>query len=653
MKHEKRVIDAFKLNAIDRILLVDDAYDPPKLDEQMVAAYADFLEGEAGRTACSAHSIEQHIIDAAASAAVEGNLESEDLETVHRVLYAVFAQTGQGLDPGGRFDLLKGPTLENLRPLYALLKKCGSAIEVRTSGRLDCDQRYREFRPQVLFVDYYLGEDVPPAGSVSPHKKTQARKASIEFLQDVVASATEDPVPAIVLMSSHQVTNVDQYRHNAGNWQIMSLRFHYLNKNHVRLEEHTLEIDHDAADALLDTSQGYLFGTLVQDALAQWKKGAESAFHSLIREMADLHIKDFAYLMRFRLHDEGQPLSDYLEWLLGECLKGLISENVDWGHDSFQKLNSPDKLEENIEGAFDGPTLRVAELFHRVRVDERSCRPRNGLQLGDLYAQPKGSNIRAIVTPDCDLVVRRGKTKVKSILTMGGTLHSFGDDGTSADDLFLRGKTPYSVRWNPKDLETFPIKGKDSLAETHDLRFVGTLRPLYAQEMQRRALTDLSRVGLPVAPALGLNARATVWVRTIDASNPFQQIDMDSPPPATIIPARTGQRYGHRVLLHRRFFNELIDRLVAFDRNTLSEEDLGSLRSILDGEGIDALQKGWLRTGRMAKERGIFGTGFVLGDRPNTKQDAPWLQVVLQMADKTMEELRLIDPIESGRLEPE
>lgn len=653
MEHEKRIVEAFKSNAIEKILLVDDAYDPPDLDDAMLAAYVDLLQSESGRSACNAYNIEQKTIDAAANAAVEGNLESDDLDAVHRAFYAAFVQTGQGFDPGGRFHLLKNPTLESLRPLYELLKKCGGTIEVRTAGRHDCHERYQEFRPQVLFVDYYLGEDVPPQGSVPQYRKTEARKASIEFLNGVVSTATENPVPAIVLMSSYQVAKVDQYRHNAGNWQIMSLRFHYLNKNQVRLEEHTFEIDHDAADVLLDTSQGYLFGTLIQDALAQWKKGVEFALGNLFKEVADLHVKDFAYLMRFRLHDEGQPLSDYLEWLLGECLKGLISEKVNWKHDSFQKLDSADSLEENIEGAYDGPTVRVAELFHRVRVDERICRSRTGYQLGDLYAQPKGGSIRAIVTPDCDLVVRRGKAKVRSILTMGGTLHSFNEDGTSADDLFLRGKTPYSIRWNPKDLETFPVKGQDSLDETQELRFFGTLRPLYAQEMQRRALTDLSRIGLPVAPALGLNARAVVWVRTTDASDPFKQIDMHSPLPATIIPARTGQRYGHRVLLHRRFFNELVDKLAAFDHNTLNDEGRESLQRVLGGKGIDALQRGWLRTGRMAREPGILGTGFVLGGRPNTKQDAPWLQVVLEVSDKAMEELRLIDPIESGRLEPE
>ena len=652
MGHEKRIVDAFNANAISKILLVDDAYDPPDLNTEMIADWAEFLESEDGDSHCVEHGIAKEVIDAATSAALEAIPDSDELEAVQRTFYATFKRTGQGCDPGSHFELLKGPALAILQPLYSLLKKCGERVEVRTAGRLDCKERYNEFQPDVLFVDYYLGEDVLPSGPVAQHKKTQARRASIEFLKSVVASTTEEYLPAIVLMSSYNVSNVDQYRHDAGNWQIMSLRFQYLNKNLVRHTGEGIEIAHEAADVLLDTSQGYMFGQYLQRALLQWRLGAELALQSLLKEVGDLHIKDFAYLMRFRLHDEGQPLSEYLEWLLGECLKGSISDMVNWKHGSLLSLDSGNNMGTSIEGAYDGPTLRIAEFFHRVRIDENSSRTRSGYQLGDLFVQPRGKDIRAVITPDCDLVMRKGRAKVSTVLTMGGTLNSFDEEGSSADDFFLRGKRAYSLRWNPKDLATFPITGQESLQEHEGLRFVGTLRPLYAQEMQRRALTDLSRVGLPVAPALGINANAAVWIRTNDASDPFKRLKLDSSPLATIVPARTGQRYGHRVLLRRRFFNDLIDKLTEFDDAEMNADDSAALGRLLKDDGIDKLHNRWLKTGMLAKERGMFGTGLVLGHRPNTKQDAPWLQIVLKVDDAAMEELSMIDPLVAGRQEP-
>ena len=405
------------------------------------------------------------------------------------------------------------------------------------------------------------------------------------------------------------------------------------------------EIDHEAADVLLDTSQAYLFGKTIQQALREWKNGAQLAFDTFMNEMADLHMKDFAYLMRFRLQEESQPLSEYLEWLFGECLKGLIDEKVNWGHASFSKLDGKDSLEKTIEGAFEGPSLRIAKFFHRIRVNERRNHASRGYRLGDIYLQSQGRNIRAVLTPDCDLVVRKGKSKAQSVLTMGGTLDGFDKKDSIADEFFIRRNKPYCVKWNPKDLQTYPANGEESLQQIKSLEFLGTLRPLYAQAMQRRALTDLSRIGLPVAPALGINADVAVWVRTIDANDPFKKIDIQAPNLATIIPARDGQKDGHRVLLRRGFFNKLIDHLRNIDITEMQQADIECRNKILNDGGIQTLCKGFLQTGVLTGGEGKFGTGLILGTSPNTKQDAPWLQITVNVSDGAMEELRTIDPL--------
>ena len=488
MKHESRIVEAFKSNAITKILLIDDAYDAPALDDATIAALDEFFNEDSGRDLCGELGIEKELFDTAVDAVLEGRTDSEEVESVHQNLYAKFAQGGMaGYDPGGRFELVKGIALAALWPLYALLSKCGENVEVRTSGLEDAMKIYREFRPQVLFVDYYLDEDVPATGDISEAKFAGARRASLIFLRQVIEVADVDDIPAIVLMSSRRVDDVDRYRHEVDT-QIMSLRFQFLEKALVKQENRNIVIDHLAADVLLDMSQGYIFGRLLQQALAQWKTGTQSALDVFIRQIGNLDAKDFAYLLRFRLREEGQPLSEYLEWLFGECLKSLIDEKVDWKHASFAGLDGNEKMtgaiEDAFEGAFEGPSAKTAEFFQRVRVNGRRVDARRGYQLGDLYEQIGGRGVRAVITPDCDLVVRRnGKAKVDSILTMGGTLNTFDEEGSTADDFFLRDNMPYSVRWNPKDLRTFPISGKESLHEIGKFRFVGTLRPIYAQEM--------------------------------------------------------------------------------------------------------------------------------------------------------------------------
>ena len=167
------------------------------------------------------------------------------------------------------------------------------------------------------------------------------------------------------------------------------------------------------------------------------------------------------------------------------------------------------------------------------------------------------SRFRASKILRLGLVVRGGRLRAKNVLTMRGTLRAFDDVSACADGFLLREGKPRSVEWKPKELETFPLDGPDSLHGTDKFEFLGTLRPLYAQEVQRRALTDLSRIGLPVAPALCINGTANVWIRKKNSKNPRERITMESSAVVSIIPSREGQSIEHRVLFQRRFVHEL------------------------------------------------------------------------------------------------
>ena len=141
-----------------------------------------------------------------------------------------------------------------------------------------------------------------------------------------------------------------------------------------------------------------------------------------------------------------------------------------------------------IEGAYEGPSDMIARLFHRVRVNGNRGGSSPDYRLGDLYAEVDGDGILTVITPDCDLVDRDDGPKAKKVLTMAGKLDTFDKKSSSADDFLIRNDGPYSVRWDPKNLETFSINGDGSLDKRDGLEFVGTLRPLYAQEIQRRVL---------------------------------------------------------------------------------------------------------------------------------------------------------------------
>ena len=379
MEHEQIILDAFKTNKIDKILLIDDAYDPPILDGDLSGTLLDFLMEEEGCKICRELDLSDTELKSAVDALNTNSLQDDRLIKVNKVLFDAFVS--KQLDPKNKlvqyFEGNKGIALRALTPLYELLKKCSAKVIVRTAGIEDGIEQYLDFKPQVLFIDYYLSPDIQPSGSASKEAKYAARSASVELLKQLnqnIENAVD--IPAIVLMSSKNVAKeADEYRHQTGRNKILSLRFGFLNKYQVTQDGGKFEITQDAADVLLDISQGYLFGRELQLMIDEWNSGATTAIEILTKMIADLHVKEFAYLMRFRLHDECQPLSDYLDWFFGEYLKGLISQKVDWRNSSFSNLESKPELKksmQSIEGAFDGPSEQIARIYHRIKVDD--CR---------------------------------------------------------------------------------------------------------------------------------------------------------------------------------------------------------------------------------------------------------------------------------------
>lgn len=646
MGHEKRIVDAFLENEITKILVIDDVYDLPELEE-IPGPLLDFLDDFDGQEACREAGVSDPVLTAAAKAANENNVDSDELLALMQALYTKFVETRDSrFDPGHQFETLKGATLDVLAPLIALLRKCGPKLRIELAGLKDGEQRYRDMSPQVVFLDYYLAQEAVGEGLTKAVVKRKARKASVDLLARLLEDAP-DHGPAIVLMSSEQVKEEAQKFRQSVEEQgrhVLAIRFRFLQKDWVSKNGDELKIENEAADTLLDTSQGFVFGQILQSALKKWREGAENAQKALLKEIGSLEPKDFAYLFRFRLAAEGERMGDYLEWLFGENLRALVAEKVDWKDQVFPKLDDPN-LSKGVEGAFDGPSTPIAKLFHRIRVDEHPSRERKRHALGDIFIKPKDKKLFVVITPDCDLVPRsNGKTKVTRLLTMSGELRSFDEESASADQFVIYKKKPYSIRWNPKELNTFPVSGVGSLNQLNGIEFLGTLRPLYAQEVQRQALTDLARIGLAVAPTMGVDASISVHLRVANGNGTaFQCIDINGKAMATVLLERGDAAKGHKVLLRRSFVHTLIDKLREVDLNTLAEEDRRKLTDFLKEKNEDQLITGFLTKGAAIKDKGPLGTMLAISNSPDHKKDAAWLQLLLTLSDEAMEELIHVD----------
>lgn len=152
---------------------------------------------------------------------------------------------------------------------------------------------------------------------------------------------------------------------------------------------------------------------------------------------------------------------------------------------------------------------------------------------------------------------------------------------------FIRlANVPYNISWQKKNIETIEF---DHLGKS-PYSFVGTLRPLYAQDLQRTILTDLGRVGLSVAPAMGVSARATVFLRT-DNGNP-KEMPLGNPKAADcyVIPGRGGDDKPI-VLFKRSFAAHLVQELSKQDAAGLHASTVDGIAAASAAETLAGLSK--------------------------------------------------------------
>jgi hypothetical protein len=636
MMEAKRILDAIKASSVTRIAFVDDAFDAPEIPEADWGELLQYLTAPGAQTV----RIDAGIREDVWHEGIEGLQSSvrEPLDELLRQLYSAYVRSFDAkFDPMGRFKALKGSNLEYVRPLLALVRQASPEVTIQTYGS-QMDAVDAQDGPHVVFVDLFLSTVVSPDIQPDPALAQQAAQKSLERIEPLLKLS-----PSVILMSSHpdapQISNYRQSMEDQS--RVFASRFGFVNKKLVAedVASGALFVDPKASDVLLDLFQTYKFGRGLHEILGSWLKAAHAAVQSLKGELDDLELADLAYLVRFRLAEEGQSLPDYLEWLLGECLLDQVGRKLD----EVVPKTHIDKEAKVIDGAFDGPTRKVAELYHRVRIENKRSRAREHFRLGDLYLRTpeKGRpHLVAIMNPDCDLVKRpeEDKPAAHAVLTLRGNLENFTAPSTSVGDFIVIADQPHNIRWDYRAVETRPFDGVLALPGQSDAEFdyLGALRPMYAQEIQAKLLTQLGRVGVPVPPALAFAGTVTLhYAAKGGRSNAitFQSED----PPCYFVPARQSGQKG-MLVFRRQFVRQFIQSLEAIDQSTLTPEAAGQLKTLLTDTGKDKLRRltadgvelekdighGLLLTEKKAKmsDRSAYWGCIVVGLRPETVQPA-------------------------------
>lgn len=578
MMHERAVTAAIAKSAITRIALLDDAFDPPIMPEDSMGPLYELVEGLAAGELAPAVSVTQAELDECKLALSQSEYAAEPVRVLIAKLFDAFVRTGdQKFDPAGHFRTVKANNLAHVVPLLALLRKCDPALELMPIGSQASDLDQAVKAAHLIFVDYYLNANLSPDGEPSPEQEMRARASSIARLTELLDGVAPVDGPSIVLMSSHKVGDrMETFRGELATrrGEAFASRFTFIEKRQFGLKNQNISIEPEAFDSILEVIRSHAFGRALHTALTQWKAGAEAAVNSVWADMNALTLKDFSYLVRFRLAQEGMALSEYVEWFFNECLSDAVGQAVDWEGDAFKLIDKPDGPVTDIRGAYDGPTKSIAEMFDKVRIEKPRKTARRNHRMGDLYLFTKRDGtqeVRALLTPDCDLIRRKsGSCKARALLFVSGTLAAIDAPDASLSDFVILDKVAHNILWQPKDIHTVPLRHFNA-PTNHPKRFrpIGTLKPLYAYELRARVLDDLSRFGLNVPPALGSNASVSAIVDGAAKDFTFELADAGKA--ACSLVFSRGQLDQTRAVFFESAVAKLISELTGLDPASLGD----------------------------------------------------------------------------------
>ena len=638
MNYAKQIIETFKASSVERILVIDDAYDPPEFAPDFAGAMLDILSADELRE----HVSEQMLCEEDRKAAIEAinttELDDSAIPAVLAALYEVFVVTrADTVDPSGVFAAAKGAALDALDPLVGLLHRCIDDPRIVTVGTREALRASGDLQPDLIFMDFLLSPPERTTKEVTEAQWEEDRTRSINLLKSILAELT-NKVPAVVLMSSRDVSEDKGAYLSRLEDRVMALRFGFLLKAWVQGRGKELTASGDAADVLMDTSGSFEFGRTLETALKAWKDGAEEALEQLYSELREFDVKDFAYLLRFRLYEEGEPFADYLEWFLGDSLRAIVDDSVDWRTCEFRRLNDR-SLTQTIEGAHPFPSPRLAKFFHRLRFNSRERRPRGRFALGDLFVSPDHKSVRLVISPDCDLVPRN--RAATHILTIGGSVRGLHEDHAWAGELIFH-NSPRAIKWNYKDLMTHQF-GECSSLQVGDKSYTyfASMRPMSAQTIQKAVLADLSRVGLAVPPTVDVGAPVKVYLkRKVGNQGKVEELDGLKESRAQVFMPRGGKDLKRRVLFTSRFFRELLAKLQGLSENDLLCAHRGHRRDWL--AQAEKVREAMLRDGLELPGEGLHKLQVSIG-RPKKKN---WLEIVVDISEEALLDLRGTDPLE-------
>lgn len=439
---------------------------------------------------------------------------------------------------------------------------------------------------ELVVIDYVLSSETPADMTSKIEESTQL----LSELASRVKAADSD-LPLIVLVSSRpniEPRHADSFRRSVG---VQGAFFRFIKKKSLQQE-----LGH-CVDGFVDEAGELQAYRRVHAAL---RSAVEKASGELLVKVDALELQDIAALHVGHLLNEGEAVSDYVGWMLGQVLAAKLQQAVALAEAAAALPNENHRV---LLGHLK-PTQGIPALFCEISSVKTAfgerLKQKDGvreLRFGDLFVglknnKPDVSKFRLVISQTCDLLqakITNGQAlcvegtgtvvEDNEAALLRATLRQLDEKGST---LISIGKAYYQIEWAEANLVSIPqakLKGEKGF------RYLGRLNEMYALEAQHNALHRLGRIGVPVKPGYGIvfgALRVSIWTAKGEVASLAQSFDTKT----VVAVLRPRQKGTVGVLLSSQARRWLAERLIAMDGDASFPSELkdvaSKLRSVLN-----------------------------------------------------------------------
>lgn len=542
------VADILRQNGIASVAIIDDAFDAPEL----------CMVGSAAQSLFDDLASEPNLLDAFSEAGTP--VEAAD-DLTPAALLAIKARRAE--DPSAvviwrmvevaasaRRTALDAFATDLRKDLKLSVTKIAAAT-IKDEGTRGAKKQLVKDEVDVVFLDYEL-RDGEEEGTLS--------SAILDRIYRQFFGKAKTPL--VILMSSLKLDElkVSDFQKKT---KVLSGMFYFVPKE----ELFDPEKRHYRLAAF---AQALSTGRTLQKFVAGIERSLSQAQDRVFADVRSLSIGDFAFLQKLRLHEDGQPLGEYLLWLMNaHLIKELLgSTDVQTVEAEVNAMPFDDlpptqsKPSINLATLYSSAVLRPMQDLPAEPTDQATY-----LQFGDLFRKGTGKQVWLCITPPCDLAFgpTRPIRSKQSVLFLPGTLQPIDqrmkafEQRQPRTELVWLDKKAFRIIWNTKEVARTGMKELGGWVKAQGVSRIARLNTAFALEIQRSFASDLTRIGMPTPPPFYNPVKVRLAVQDLNGA----EVELTA---STCCDGYlTGDENNQRLVLGEGFMDRLPDMLSKAD----------------------------------------------------------------------------------------